>query len=539
MLRVILRPFSVAMFVLSLGLSAPPVAANGGSAPPTVADISSAYFFTSFFHPTLGTAGEEAVMTAGVLAFDGAGHVTRIVQYDSSTGLPGGSSAGTYDVAPDGRLRFGNGLPFGLIGKRADFLVASGLSPSMDDPLGFLVAVRAGAPVVPTGRYYLVGIAHDLAPGGPEEFDVDAGYVDFDAPNHFTVHIEYPLDARETSEGTYTIEPDGRIAIDGGLPYGMISADGELMVIPTLDGDDRSLAFLMRQAPPLAVSDLVGRYYALETYHDVPVVDDTEMGGGAAYLDFDGRGRYFGRTTYEDGVGASDDRDSGTYGVALDGRLFADDEPGFVMVSADGSLIIAPQFAPDSVDRGVSILTGAPRFCDTGNVNLGAGAITDVLFVNGSNGGANRTVSVPIGEPIELALAAAPAGSRQGAYVLWGWAPAGARCTEAMRRLAADEDGDVGFEVLGCTLYPTPLTPALGPQPILCLSGAGIPASACGGAGRLFAGPAGVPFAVRDRNGLFAPLQIVLQGVIQDRGAANTAGFSVTNPIVLRVTAGG
>ena len=507
------------------GLAAP---ASDRSPAPDVSDISGRYFFATFSHAPGATTGDEAASTAGFLDFDGAGRFTRRVEFDSRTGGAGSEGTGTYGLSPGGRLRIGSGTSFGLVALGTDLLVLPDLSPSAADEVGLLFAVRSHAPIQPIGRYDSVGWFHDIAIGGVDEFDVEAGYAEFDGAGAFVGRTEYPPYAVGEKPGTYDVLADGRLSFDGGPPYGLISADGEWMIVPTLRGDDRSLVLMVRRSAPAAVSDLVGRYYGVELEHDRPALEASEVEAFAGYLDLDGAGRYFARSTYADGIGPFDESGSGTYGVAADGRVFADDGPGFILAGANGGILVVPGFDPRSDERGVEVLARAPRFCDTGNVDLGVGEIADVLFVNGSNGGRHRTVSVALGQPIELALDAAPAGSGRGAYVVWGWSRIGDSCGDVIAR---------GPQVIGCTVNPTPLTPAIGPQPVLCVYGAGVPAAACGSA-RSVAGPPGVPFTVRSRNGRSVPLTLLLQGVVQDRGAVNTRGFSVTNPIVLQVGGG-
>jgi hypothetical protein len=506
---------------------APPSLAGGRSEPHTLADLAGPYHFVSFTHPLVGGSG-EAAMRGGTLTFDGAGRYSLEIEYDT-TGS-GGASMGEYDIAPTGKLRLGNALPFGLVADGADVLVVPAISASPSDPAGFLVAVRAGI-VLPSlsGRYHLVKVSHNADFDHEAfEFDVEAGFVDFDSRGLYAVHVEYPPEAVGTGNGAYEILSDGRISLDGELPPGMISPEGELIVLPSLDDDDRTLHFLTRAGALPALADLAGRWYGFDFFHDVPVVDDVEVSASEGPFDLDALGRFFARTTFEAGVGPVEEIDRGTLAIGPDGRAIAEGGPGYILVNLAAGLVIAPQFAPESEERGISILARAPQFCASGTVNLGLGEIADVLFVNGSSGGANRTVSVATGEAIELSMIAAPGGSDPGVYVVWGWPPASARCVDLI----------AAGQFVGCTLYPTPLTAALGPQPVLCLQSPILPAGVCGTARRVI-GPATVPFTLRDGNGRLAPIDLLLQGIVPDRGAANRLGFSVTNALRLRVTAGG
>ncbi len=173
-----------------------------------------------------------------------------------------------------------------------------------------------------------------------------------------------------------------------------------------------------------------------------------------------------------------------------------------------------------------AFLVDLDPICDNGTVNSGAGPVTDVLFVNGLNGGSNRTVTVNTGDPIAVNLDAAPAGSGAGLYSLWLWNTGPTGCFPLV----------VGSETLGNTVNPTPLDkPTLGsPQPYRCLRSLNLPASLCGSV-RELSSPVRVPWMLTKRGGFGSPAEFTLQGIIRDQGAGNPLGFSVTNWIVLRI----
>lgn len=76
-----------------------------------------------------------------------------------------------------------------------------------------------------------------------------------------------------------------------------------------------------------------------------------------------------------------------------------------------------------SGNRPVLILTYLPppaaEPCMTGTVDLGRGAATDVLFVNGTAGDAERRVTLSIGDPITLTMAMPPAGPTEARFALY------------------------------------------------------------------------------------------------------------------------
>ncbi|MBI1851125.1 MAG: hypothetical protein HYR85_12345 [Planctomycetes bacterium] len=166
---------------------------------------------------------------------------------------------------------------------------------------------------------------------------------------------------------------------------------------------------------------------------------------------------------------------------------------------------------------------GPPNSPLTGNVNAGSGPVTDVLFVNGSAGDANRDVFVPTNTAIQVRLDAAPAGSDTGNYVVWAWV--GPPTNPFVL--------DVGTSFLGTTANPTPFQPFASPQPFRCLRG-GLPPQFCGSATEVRA-PRSAPWSVLKGNGLPHPITLTIQGVLQDLGAASADQYSVTNGVVLHV----
>ena len=167
-----------------------------------------------------------------------------------------------------------------------------------------------------------------------------------------------------------------------------------------------------------------------------------------------------------------------------------------------------------------------PLDCLDGTVDDAGGVPAEVLLVNGSPGNATHDVFAATLSPITIALDPSPAGSGAGRYFLYIW-PGGATNPVNFMR---------GAEVLGCLGNPSPLQGALAPQPIRCLRGNGVPAGVCGGVLEL--NPPGtnfVPWSITKPGGFAAPITILLQGVLEDQGASNTAGFSVTNGVRLVV----
>ncbi len=198
---------------------------------------------------------------------------------------------------------------------------------------------------------------------------------------------------------------------------------------------------------------------------------------------------------------------------------------------------LSPSFSVDSfgvveeggVDRIRLVITAS---CSDGNVDSLNGSPDDVLLVNGSAGGAERTVVVPAGTPFTIQLQAPPAGPSPAVYGLWLWSDA----LDTLGVYDLNVPGNAGFRGgvdpvrIGCTVGPTPFDGSSMPQPMHCVRGAGVPGRFCRGIAEA-QGPASAPFM---RSKTFQnPQTLILQGVIQDSGADNTVGYSVTNRITL------
>ncbi len=166
----------------------------------------------------------------------------------------------------------------------------------------------------------------------------------------------------------------------------------------------------------------------------------------------------------------------------------------------------------------------SPDPCRPGTVNTGAGAATDVLFVNGSAGSpGERIVTVNRGEPITVDLLAAPLGPSPARYAALAWrhAPTGSFDLIAQGH------------TLGCTVNPTPFNANQTPQPFRCLRG-GLPPIVCGSVPELPA-PSRAPFSISRPQGIAGAVTISLQGLLEDLGSSSSVDFSVTNAVILRV----
>lgn len=164
--------------------------------------------------------------------------------------------------------------------------------------------------------------------------------------------------------------------------------------------------------------------------------------------------------------------------------------------------------------------------CTTGTVDLASSGPIDVVFVNGSSGGAMRRVAVTDGNAIVGTMALPPAGGN-GKFVVH--ANLGSPSASGVTALPAGI-GDVCFPLL----FPT------GASPVIIANNAGREARV--GASMFFgsatADPPRAPSTFLDRTSdpnLPPGTEITLQGAIFDPGSASTKGASATNAVVVTV----
>jgi len=158
--------------------------------------------------------------------------------------------------------------------------------------------------------------------------------------------------------------------------------------------------------------------------------------------------------------------------------------------------------------------------CGDGTVNLGAGPAADVLRING----AVREVTLPRSTALNLTLSAAPMGPLQPRYLLWAW--------RRGPEVASDVRSASGA-LLGCTINPTPAAGLASPQPFRCLGSTGLAAIGCQG----ITTPSGPDRGPLDLThpGFARTILLTFQALLEDSGAANPQGFSVTNAVVVTV----
>ncbi len=202
----------------------------------------------------------------------------------------------------------------------------------------------------------------------------------------------------------------------------------------------------------------------------------------------------------------------------------ADDVSSGVSISADGRLVAyesrAENLVPGDSNGRADIFSHDRAACAAGSVDTGSGSPVDVLRVNGSTG----LVIVARGSPVGVTLDTALRGPLPGRYTLWIW-----------RTLPAyPVDVVVLGEILGCTVNPTPFHSGAVPQPFMCLRG-GFGPGVCAGTRELANAPTEAPWMMQRNRGFARSVALTLQGMLEDAGAGNSVGTSITNAVVLSI----
>jgi len=194
------------------------------------------------------------------------------------------------------------------------------------------------------------------------------------------------------------------------------------------------------------------------------------------------------------------------------------------VISADAHYVTftsaASNLVPDDTNGVQDVFViELPFACDAGNVNGGRGFVADVLFVNDSTGGMDRTVRLLSFEPLSIFVSTPPSATGRSPFVLYAWPtvpdPNAARITLPFG--------------LGVTCLPTPLTGGT-PQPLVIWNNT---SSSSAGAPTRPSSPA--PSSVlRLPRGLRHPARAFVQGFIRDAGAPNERA-AVTNGVSILI----
>lgn len=203
--------------------------------------------------------------------------------------------------------------------------------------------------------------------------------------------------------------------------------------------------------------------------------------------------------------------ETGIWTVRVRGAAVNQDEQGF-------ALVVTGRVEEDSV----------VEVCGVGAVNAGCGAVVNVLTVNGSTGGAGRVIEVSPGTPIRFEIQEAPAQRGDGndglALIYFFYAsPSASDVVELPRRLGpmcfgppvvGSRSPDVTFNSVGAEVHAgthdAPVPPPVIPD---------------GGTLEFYSLP----------SGFGAPMDVLVQGVVEDACTQGRRPYSVSNGILIRV----
>lgn len=253
-------------------------------------------------------------------------------------------------------------------------------------------------------------------------------------------------------------------------------------------------------------------------------VNSISADGSVVVFSSDARDLAPGDADRRPGIFVHDRRTGATSCVSVD--LLGNQANGlslFASLSSDGRFVVIDSAASNLVRGDTNgshdIFVADRDLCRAGNVNAAAGLVTDVLYVNDSAGGYERTVRLLTFEPITILMAAPPAASSAAPFALFGWTTVP---VPGERRFA------LPFAI-GETCLPTPLTGG-SPLPFVIWNNTGL---ALLGVPTRPSSPAPA-IVVRLPRGLGRPANAFVQGIVRDTMAPNGLA-AVTNGVAIEI----
>jgi hypothetical protein len=208
----------------------------------------------------------------------------------------------------------------------------------------------------------------------------------------------------------------------------------------------------------------------------------------------------------------------------------ADGQSAFPVIRADASRELYVVWQDDR-DGDLEIFFKRSFRCKTGTVDLQSGSSHPVLFVNGQIGDLSRTVYVPEGYPVSVAVQKPPAGS-SGNFVIH--ADTGVPLGSGQVRLPAG---------VGTTCFDFLIPPSGSANPAGVWNNIGFPESV--GASQYLDGtpiddPAPAPTVIvsqilGDVTVLPVGASFTFQGIIKDQGSTSAKLASTTNAVILKI----
>ncbi len=364
------------------------------------------------------------------------------------------------------------------------------------------VSTRFGGAVAIQGQLLVVGSRGEVAVSGSSSANVFRT----DGSDLFAFEQELLPSDPEGSEAFGDAVGLDDDAILVGAP-GSLNNRGRAYVF-RFEGGHWSEEQVLNAGEGSAGGDSFGR--TLDIRGDAAIVgmelaDDAGMNSGAAVV-FRYRGGHWARS---ERLRASDEG--------------AEDRFGFsVALSNQFAAIGSPNEDRPGQDSGAAyVFAGAdPEVCLQGTVNAAAGAIRDVLFLNGGSGSATgRRVYYDVLSPFDLSMIRPPSvqGPSLAPFAVYAWPGRPSRRTSSTLPFG-----------LGCSAFPMPLSGG-NPQPVAIWNNAGRPDHLGIPTGTSLSAPS--TFLYR-KTGLARVGVFCIQGVIFDPGSLAEIPASLTNGIV-------
>jgi hypothetical protein len=214
-------------------------------------DLTGRYNFIEVSHEVPVHDPRHFYMGAGFGILDGAGNLATHEEYNSDEGpRPGDPDFMRYTVLPHGRLTITDlgtvpGPALGMVSPDGDLIIQPVVDPTLSGEIGVTFLVKANDSLTIAdleGRYNFIG-GHSC---------MIAGYADFDGTGNALLQREISSAAVgpfPTQFFSYDVHEQGRMSVDGGSPFGIVSPDGDLIIVPVLGStelDEFGLTLFLR-----------------------------------------------------------------------------------------------------------------------------------------------------------------------------------------------------------------------------------------------------------------------------------------------------
>lgn len=331
---------------------ATPVSSSGATDAASQVTWAGTYNYCELFMKVLPS-NSNCKSAAGTMNLNADGTWTAHTEVSSeSEDLEDPDINGTYSIDATGKILI-HGTQYGVVTPDGEVIMVAADETSEDDKVGVLMMCKRDTTLTNAslnGQYLCVDIYRDSVSDGA------GASVSINAPITFDGSGGYTLDEES---GTYSVDGNGRITIDGTRDYGMIAMDGDVIVLPDYnpaEGDDIGMSVLVKISTEAGwgLSSIDGDYnfgqmFAKATVDQNSSDDTARIARGE--ISFDGAGNYSYSSTYASTDEDADESFTGTYtaettheGLSLNHMVMSVEEeslPG--IFSPNGYLVIVPQ----------------------------------------------------------------------------------------------------------------------------------------------------------------------------------------------------